>query len=120
MHVVHGTWIPDDTEEFIQGGRFYLWVETDAPPRARRRLSREMPHPRQLADASLVAFLDQKLGIRDSFANRVTRSLCRRFFLLPSARGAPLPSYELQRYVDEEIPDSFELMPWQVCCYPVP
>ena len=120
MHVVHGTWIPDDTEEFVQGGGFYLWVETDAPLRAKRGPSHGALHPRQLIDASLVAFLDEKLGIRDSYADTISRSLCRRFFLLPSANDAPLPSFELQRYVDEEIPDSFELASWQLCCYPVP
>ena len=31
MHIIHGTWIPDDTHEFIQRGAFYLWVETDTP-----------------------------------------------------------------------------------------
>ncbi len=29
MHVIHGTWIPDDDHEFTQTGSFYLWVETD-------------------------------------------------------------------------------------------
>ena len=120
MHVVHGTWIPDDTEEFVQSGGFYLWVETDSPLRAKRRSPNGAIHPRQLVDASLVTFLGEKLGIRDTYADTVSRALCRRFFLLPSADGAPLPSFELQRYVEEEVPDSFELAPWQVCCYPVP
>src|SRR5213082_559366 len=30
MHIIHGTWIPEDTHEFIHRGAFYLWVETDA------------------------------------------------------------------------------------------
>ena len=120
MHVVHGTWIPDDTEEFVQRGGFYLWVETDAVSRAKRGPSNKALHPRQLIDASLVAFLDEKLGIRDTYADTVSRSLCHRFFLLPSASGAPLPSFELQRYVGEEVPDTFELASWQLCCYQVP
>jgi len=120
MQVVHGTWIPDDTKDFVQRGGFFLWVETDVSLRARRRPSDGSLHPRHLIDASLVAFLDEKLGIRDSYSRVISRAFCRRFFLLPSANGAPLPSFELQRYVDEEIPDSFELASWQVCCYPVP
>ncbi len=120
MHVIHGTWIPDDTEEFIQSGAFYLWVETDSPLRAKLRSENGAIHPRQLVDASLATFLAEKLGIRDTYADTVSRALCRRYFLLPSADGAPLPSLELQRYVDQEIPDSFELATWQVCCYPVP
>ena len=38
MHVIHGTWIPDDTQEFTRRGAFYLWVETDTltgKPRSR-------------------------------------------------------------------------------------
>ena len=26
MQIVHGTWIPDDTDEFVQRGGFYVWV----------------------------------------------------------------------------------------------
>ena len=120
MHVVHGAWIPDDTEEFTQQGGFYLWVETDAPSRPKRDPRDAALHPRQLIDASLVAFLGEKLGIRDTYAQTISRALCRRFFLLPSANGAPLPSLELQHYVEEEIPDAFELTSWQLCCYAVP
>jgi hypothetical protein len=36
MHVIHGTWIPEDAHEFIQPGAFYLWVETDTPTGASR------------------------------------------------------------------------------------
>ena len=36
MHIIHGTWIPEDTNEFIQRGAFYLWVETDTPPGTKR------------------------------------------------------------------------------------
>ncbi len=120
MHVVHGTWIPDDTEEFVQSGGFYLWVETDTPSRPKRDSTGGALHPRQLIDASLVAFLGEKLGIRDTYAETISRALCCRFFLLPSANGAPLPSLELQHYVEEEIPDAFELISWQLCCYAVP
>ncbi len=31
MKIVHGTWIPAETADFIQQGGFYLWVETDTP-----------------------------------------------------------------------------------------
>ena len=31
MQIVHGTWIPDDTDDYVQGGAFYVWVETDTP-----------------------------------------------------------------------------------------
>lgn len=119
MHVVHGTWIPDETEDYVQPGGFYLWVETDAPVRAPRGPSAQMLHPRHLLDAPLAQFLDEKLGIRDNYRTTITRVLSRRFFLLPTSGGAPLPSVELQHYVDQDIPDSFDLSSWQVRCYQV-
>jgi len=120
MHVVHGTWIPDDTDDFVQGGGFYLWVETDVPPRRAVGPESEGLHPWHLADSSLAAFLHDKLGIGDGHLDTISRSLLRRFFLLPTADGTPLPSPELQRYADIQIPDSFEMAPWQICCYRVP
>ena len=48
MHVIHGTWIPDDTNEFIQRRAFYLWVETDTPSGTSRNRAGTV-HPRHLA-----------------------------------------------------------------------
>src|SRR6187431_118439 len=31
VQIVHGTWIPEDTDAFVQRGAFYVWVETDTP-----------------------------------------------------------------------------------------
>ncbi len=64
MHVVHGTWIPDDTYEFIQSGAFYLWVETDAPLGTSRRRA-DAVHPRHLMHKDLAAFLVEKLGLQE-------------------------------------------------------
>ena len=77
MHVIHGTWIPDDAQEFIQRGAFYLWVETDTPPGAsRRRWRRRSPPPRHLAHTALATFLMEKLGLRESFPGTLVRILC--------------------------------------------
>lgn len=43
-----------------------------------------------------------------------------RYFLLPTVDGQPLPSLELSRYLEEELPESFEFQHWQVDCYPIP
>jgi hypothetical protein len=29
MKILHGTWIPKSGTDFVRGGAFYLWVETD-------------------------------------------------------------------------------------------
>lgn len=119
MHIVHGTWIPDDGHEFIQRGAFYLWIETDAPMHdSRRRVNNA--HPRHLAEASLAAFLRERLGRQESAPGALERLLCAKYFLLPTSCGQPAPCFELLRYVDEEEPLEFELVPWQIWCYRVP
>jgi SNF2 family DNA or RNA helicase len=119
MHVVHGTWIPDDAQEFKQNGAFYLWVETDTlSGRSRRRA--DTVHPRHLMHTALATFLIEKLGLREPVSGALARTLCIKYFLLPTVAGEPSPSFELLRYVDLEEPIEFDLVPWQVCCYQVP
>src|SRR5947209_19717347 len=118
MHVIHGSWIPDDTHEFSQRGAFYVWVETDTPAGTSRRRA-DTIHPRHLMDTALAQFLMEKLGLRESAPGALARTLCPKYFLLPSAAGVPLPSFELLRYMeevftsacggDEEVPTEFEL-----------
>jgi SNF2 family DNA or RNA helicase len=123
MHIIHGTWIPDNTDAFTQEGAFYLWVETDAPvntPRGKAQRRAETLHPRHLTQPTLAAFLSEKLGLREFMSGTLARTLCLRHVLLPTAAGAPLPSFEVLRYVDEEVPAAYELAPWPVWCYRVP
>ena len=118
MHVIHGTWIPDDAHEFIQSGAFYLWVETDTPlSRSRRRA--DAVHPRHLMHTALATFLMEKLGLREPVPGALARTLCMKYFLLPTVESRPSPSFELLRYMDEEEPIEFELAPWQVSCFQV-
>ena len=119
MHVIHGTWIPEDTREFIQRGAFYLWVETDTPTGASQSRTGGV-HPRHLGQSALSSFLTEKLGLREPVSGSLARTLCTKYFLLPTSEGKPAPCFELLRYVDEEEPIEFELAPWQVCCYQVP
>ncbi len=118
MHVIHGTWIPDDAHEFIQNGAFYLWVETDTPQGTSRSRA-DAVHPRHLKHTALSTFLMERLGLREPVTGTLTNSLTTKYFLLPTAAGKPSPSFELLRYVDEEEPIEFDLAPWQVCCYQV-
>jgi len=119
MHIVHGTWIPEDTHEFIQRGAFYLWVETDTPAGTSRKRA-DAVHPRHLAQTALATFLTEKLGLQEIVSGALARTLTTKYFLLPTAAGKPAPSFELLRYVDEAEPMEFDLVPWQVCCYQVP
>src|SRR5438876_3845225 len=119
MHVIHGTWIPDDAHEFIQKGAFYLWVETDTPSGTSRSRTGTV-HPRHLDHTALATFLMEKLGLQEPASGALARTLCIKYLLLPTAAGKPSPSFELLRYADEEEPIEFDLVPWQVCCYQVP
>ncbi len=115
MHVVHGTWIPDDTPDFIQSGSFYVWVEMDTPVKASRL--KDTIHPRHLSQKALLTFLAEKLNVRPSVPAEAEANLCTKYFLLPTVEGKPAASFELLRYVEEEEPLTFELAPWQICCY---
>jgi SNF2 family DNA or RNA helicase len=119
MHIVHGTWIPDNVQEFKQGGAFYLWVETDESPRKASR-STVGVHPRHLMHKALSTFLVEKLGMRELVPGGLEHILRTKYFLLPTVAGKPSPSFELLRYVEEEEPIAFDMQPWQVCCYQVP
>lgn len=119
MHLVHGTWIPDDTHEFIQKGAFYLWVETDTPT-GRSKSRYGGIHPRHLAQTALATFLIEKLGFKEPVPGALARTLSTKYFLLPTVAGKPAPSFELLRYVEEPEPLDYALLPWQACCYRVP
>src|SRR5450755_1187845 len=119
MHVIHGTWIPEDINEFMQKGAFYLWVETDTPSDTAPSHTGSV-HPRHLGQSALVTFLHEKVGMGDWGPVTLARTLSTIYFLLPTTGGKPAPSFELLRYADEEEPIEFELVPWQVCCYRVP
>jgi SNF2 family DNA or RNA helicase len=118
MHIVHGTWIPDDSGEFIQRGAFYLWVEADTPQGSAHHNGIAL-HPRHLARETLVTFLSENLGLKESWPGTMVRTLETKYFLLPTVSGKPAPSFELLRYMDMEEPIVFDLTPWQVCCYRV-
>src|SRR5947209_3808502 len=118
MHIIHGTWIPEDSHAFIQSGAFYLRVETDTPIGTTRHRGNPV-HPRHLMSTALAAFLTEKLGLRESMPGTLARTLTTKYFLLPTTKGKPSPSFELLRYADEEEPLEFDLAPWQVSCYQV-
>jgi SNF2 family DNA or RNA helicase len=124
MKILHGTWIPQAEDGFVQRGAFYLWVELSEA--AKQHETTQNVHPNQLFKEDLEPFLAQALDIKSELrpypiADRISPQ----YFLLPSksdraALGVrPLPSLELARYLEQDIPESFELCYWQVDCYAV-
>jgi SNF2 family DNA or RNA helicase len=114
MKILHGTWIPQLGEEFIQQGAFYLWVETTEQKQFRQPTQR---HPRQSAAADLATLLSTELGIKPPLPRQIQDLISPQYFLLPTVDNQPLPSLELSRYLEEELPESFEFQYWQIDCY---
>jgi hypothetical protein len=68
MNVIHGTWIPNDTFDFIQSGNFYLWVESDG---VQKPISHTL-HPQHLPEKACLDFLKNVLGVNPTDARRGT------------------------------------------------
>ena len=108
MHVIHGAWIPENTQDFIQSGDFYLWVESDEVP---TKINKTV-HPQHLQGPPCLDFLKNELAVSPVSAEQ-GRLLS---LLLPTYQGKPLPSPEL-RHV--EVDESMTLQNWQVFAYPL-
>ncbi|MEO0407893.1 MAG: DEAD/DEAH box helicase [Cyanobacteria bacterium P01_A01_bin.135] len=118
MQLLHGTWIPEATADFVQTGAFYLWVETDAKSRRAKTY-----HPSHLRAADLIALLVNELGLKPPSGQTPAATCAPRCFLLPTTDNAPLPSLEMARYLEaEDATDSADIawQAWQVDCYPLP
>ncbi len=116
MQILHGTWIPETTDRFIQSGGFYLWVETAKVKKQRRKASNL--HSWQLVGGELATFLTEQLGIKATSRNGLADAIVPKYFLLPTTGDQPLPSLELARYLEVDLPETFEWQFWQVDCYP--
>ncbi len=113
MKIIHGTWIPQSTNEsFIQGGSFYIWVEIEA-----KRRRKSQVYPRQLNQEEFAHFLQTELGFVESSYHPLVKQIKPQYFLLPSLENEAFPSLELSRYLEIEIPESCELTYWEIDCY---
>jgi SNF2 family DNA or RNA helicase len=115
MHILHGTWIPTSGSGFVTDGMFYLWVETSEPSSHKNAPQR---HPSQLSGTHLASLLANELGIKPPDYCTLDELIVPKFFTLPTVSDRPLPSLELSRYLETELPETFEFQPWQVDCYP--
>ncbi|MEY3289134.1 MAG: hypothetical protein RLZZ419_1376 [Pseudomonadota bacterium] len=108
MNVIHGAWIPKDTQDFIQSGAFYLWVESDEF----LNTASITLHPQHLPKNPCLEFLKNDLALSPLDGGQGDLLS----LLLPTFAGKPLPSPELQ-YSD--IDDTVALESWQVFAYPL-
>ncbi len=122
MKILHGTWIPETPSDFIQLGTFHLWVETETvPPPKRGAKTAPNRHPFHLKEPDLPAFLSQDLQVKPGLLQSWAALTSAPFFLLPTLNGQPLPSLELSRYLETDLPDpdTLELHYWQIDCVQV-
>ena len=121
MKILHGTWIPEKSEEqFIQRGDFCLWVETNAPSKSRKKPTNNA-HPFSLTQEELKIFLPKDLGISEPKYGTINQLLVPKFFILPSTEDKPLPSLELARYLEQDDGDkeADRWRVWTIDCYRV-
>jgi SNF2 family DNA or RNA helicase len=115
MKILHGTWVPEPTLDFVQKGQFVLWGEMTEE----KRLKSETRHPRQVVKSDLADLLEQDFGIKPLSAYQPLQDeITSGYFLLPTVENKPLPSLELSRYLELELPEQFTWQYWQVDCYP--
>lgn len=115
MHILHGTWIPQVNDLFVQGGGFYLWVETSCD----NLKTKPAPdvHPYHLVAADLELFLKKSIGTKPDLATH--QQISPQYFLLPTFDHRPISSLEMLRYQETEPPENFKLQYWQVACFEV-
>lgn len=96
-----------NTQDFIQTGDFYLWVESDELQNNKNAL-----HPQHLSEKPCLEFLtSDTLSAPIRAGQGALLSL-----LLPTVADKPLPSPELQR---GEVNEPVTLRSWQVFGYPL-
>ncbi|MEI6069762.1 MAG: hypothetical protein WCP96_20690 [Methylococcaceae bacterium] len=88
MNVIHGAWISENIQDFIQSGAFYLWVESDDVCN-----NPKIPlHPQHLPEKPCLEFLKNELAVNPLNAGQGTLLSLQ----LPTFAVKPLPSPELQ------------------------
>jgi SNF2 family DNA or RNA helicase len=115
MKVLHCSWIPESTGEFVQQGDFWLWAEK-ATAGSDRTEREEHRHPRQLPKTELIAFLENPLGLGISPYERRFH-FAPQTLSLPTAGGVPLPAPEFEHGADEGLLPPAALRTWEVDAY---
>lgn len=99
MIILHGTWIPDGTEKFLQAGSFYLWAEV---VENQGRKAKSSLHPFALDGKELSLFLEEQLKLNNLSQEAPV------FFLLPSTEKEPLASPEMALWKGEQENGGFD------------
>ena len=83
MKILHGTWIPEITGDFIEQGAFHLWVETST---RKTKRNPDTLHPQHLTASSLQAFVQNEIGISEDYSRLISNRISLKYFALPTLR----------------------------------
>ncbi|WP_121967595.1 DEAD/DEAH box helicase [Leptolyngbya sp. BC1307] len=123
MKILHGTWVPQAEDTFIQSGQFCLWAETSEPETSEPSRSKASKpgdrFPHHLARSALATLLEE-LGIKPASSRSIEAGIRPHRFWLPTADDLPLPSLELSRYLEQDPPETFDYQLWDVDGYALP
>ena len=110
MKIIHGTWIPENNQSFIQDGQFSIWIETDEAVATHKKTH---THPHHLQQSECADFLKQELAYDSVSKHLITLQTIK----LPTCQGKPLPAPELAG--NEELDDEavITLEDWRVHSY---
>ena len=110
MNILHGFWLPDTNNSFVQIGRFFIWIESDEVAAGKPK---DNVHPQHLKNESCLRFLKQNLEI--SIADKTSSGY--QILQLPTVQRKPLPAPEFNV---EAIDETISLADWQVFCCHIP
>ncbi|HHY70142.1 MAG TPA: hypothetical protein GX519_00410, partial [Thermoanaerobacterales bacterium] len=107
--VIHGTWIPDLDESFVNKGQFFLWFETrdiDTDyPNIPDNLGKLFPYACPLKNINkLIKSFDLPVS------NLYKKSFVK--FLLPTCDGKPIASLAIKKYIERE--EEITLSDWAI------
>ena len=107
--------VTQTTSDFIQEGKFYLWLETDTPS----NLYAHPHHPGQLTREKMAEFLSTEFGLESAYYQPLKKELIDIPRHFPTLNGQPLPSPELD-FEGVFLSEDATLSPWHIHCYALP
>lgn len=111
MYVLHGTWVPTETQQLENWGEFALWIETP------KTLPLKKGYPYQPPVIQTETFFEQEFHLEKNVAQTLSSTITRCWMPFPAHKGAALPSLEILYYLGNAFPKKTEWLWQEVQCY---
>ncbi len=115
MYVLHGTWVPTETQQLENWGEFALWIET--PKTLPLKKGKKKGYPYQPPGIQTETFFEQEFHLEKNVAQTLSSTITRCWMPFPAHKGAALPSLEILSYLGTEFPKKTEWLWQEVQCY---